>query len=64
MGCEAKHIAIIKDGGAFHGHIGGHVLQGGGAAAGPPVVAHGVAVVVAAAQLRQSAELREAEWRL
>ena len=64
MGCEAKHIAIIKDGGAFHGHIGGHVLHGGAAAAGPPVVAHGVAVVVAAAQLRQSAELREAEWRL
>ena len=31
MGCEAKHIAIIKNGGAFHGHIGGHVLQVGAA---------------------------------
>ena len=44
MGCEAKHIAGIYDRGACHGHIRGHVLQGGAGAAGPPVVGHGVGV--------------------
>ena len=39
---EAKHVAGINDRGACHGHVGGHVLQGGAGAAGPPVVCHGV----------------------
>ena len=50
---EAKHRAGVNDGGACHGHIGGHVLHAGVGAAGPPVVAHGVPVVEGITRLRQ-----------
>ena len=50
---QAKHKAAVNDGGACHGHIGGHVLHAGVGAAGPPVVAHGVSVVESRTQLRQ-----------